>query len=90
VQLSGVLVPAGSYHFTVARDRRSVVVSDADHRLVTTFLVFPILRAKAGEAITMRPSVGGAPPEVSALFVGGGTAGVQLILPRAPQELVGR
>src|SRR5688500_17300484 len=89
VQLSGVVVPAGRYQFAVARDGRSVVVSDADHRFVTTFLVVPILRAKAGDSITMRPAVNGAPPEVSALYVGGGTTGVQL-LPRTSQPLVSR
>src|SRR5687767_11148995 len=62
VQLSGVLLPAGAYSFAVARDRLSVVVSDAHQRVVAMVMVSPITRTKAGDVITMRPSVGGAAP----------------------------
>jgi hypothetical protein len=80
VQLSGVLLPAGSYQFSLTRDGRSVVVSDAARRVVTTLAVIPISRAKRGDIVTMRPSaVAGGPPEVSALYSGGGTAGVEFV-----------
>ena len=49
VQLPGVVLPAGNYHFAVARDARSVVVSGADHRIVTTVAVVRITRAESGK-----------------------------------------
>ena len=81
VQLPGVVLPAGNYHFAVARDARSVVVSGADHRIVTTVAVIRISRAQAGSLVTMRPSTDGAPAQVSALYSGGGTAGVEFVYP---------
>jgi hypothetical protein len=79
VQLPGVLLPAGSYSFSSTNDGRSVVVSDADHRVITTLMVIPIRRPKAGAVITLRPSVAGAAPEVSAFYTDGGTAGVAFV-----------
>jgi hypothetical protein len=79
VQLPGVVLPAGSYQFALARDARSVVVFAADHRVVTTVVVIGITRALAGSLVTMRPSTDGAPPQVSALYSGGGTTGVEFV-----------
>ena len=79
VQLRGQLLSAGSYGFAIERDGRSVVVSDADHRVVATLRGIPITRSKRGDIITMRPSVAGAAPEVLALFPSGGTAGIEFI-----------
>jgi hypothetical protein len=81
VQLPGVVLPAGSYHFAVARDARSVVVSGADHRIVTTVAVVRITRAASGSLVTMRPSTDGAPAQVSALYSGGGTSGIEFVYP---------
>ena len=81
VQLPGVVLPAGVYHFALARDARSVVVSAADHRIVTTVAVVRITRAEAGNRVTMRPSTDGAPAQVSALYSGGGTAGIEFVYP---------
>jgi hypothetical protein len=79
VQLPGVVLPAGSYHFALARDARSVVVSAADHRIVTTVAVMTTTRTQSGSLVTMRPSIDGAPPQVSALYSGGGTTGVEFL-----------
>ena len=79
VQLPGVVLPAGVYHFALARDARSVVVSGADNRIVTTVAVIRTTRAEAGSRVTMRPSTDGAPPQVSALYSGGGTTGVEFV-----------
>jgi hypothetical protein len=79
VQLPGVVLPAGIYHFALARDSRSVVVSAADHRIVTTVAVVRITRDRAGSLVTMRPSTDGEPPQVAALYSGGGTSGVEFI-----------
>lgn len=81
VQLPGVVLPAGNYHFAVARDARSVVVSGADHRIVTTVAVVRITRAETGSLVTMRPSTDGAPAQVAALYSGGGTAGIEFVYP---------
>jgi hypothetical protein len=77
VQLPDVLLPAGDYHFSIARDRRSVVVSQAGGRVITTLQVVPVTREKRGTTITMSAPVEGAVPEVLALFSGGGTEGIQ-------------
>ena len=79
VQLPGVLLPAGSYVFAVTRDGRSVVVSDAESRIVTTLPVAPITRAAGGDVITMRSPIGTAAPEISALYISGGTKGVEFL-----------
>ena len=79
VQLPGVVLPAGDYHFALARDARSVVVSSADHRIVTTVAVIRITRAEAGSLVTMRPSTDGTPDQVSALYSGGGKTGVEFV-----------
>jgi hypothetical protein len=79
VQLPGVVLPAGNYHFALARDARSVVVSAADHKIVTTVAVIRTTRAQAGSRVTMRPSTDGAPEQVSALYSGGGTSGVEFV-----------
>lgn len=85
VQLSGVLLPTGSYDFSIQRDGRLVVVSDAAHHVVATLVeCVPITRSKRGDVIAMRPSVAGTAPEVLALFPDGGTAGIEFI--RAPQK----
>ena len=76
VQLPGVLLPAGAYHFSFPADGRVVVVSDSQHRVLGTFVVNPISRPKGGDIITLRPSVGDAAPEVAALYPTGGTTGV--------------
>ena len=85
VQLPGVLLPAGSYTFTVAPDSRSVVVSDGDKHFVTTLQVAPITRAARGDIITMRSAVEGAAPEIVAVYSNGGTKGVQFLY-RAVQK----
>jgi hypothetical protein len=79
------LLSAGSYGFSVQRDGREIIVSDADHRVVTTLRGVPIKRSKRGEVITLRPSVAGAAPEVLALFPAGGTTGIEFIS-RGPQK----
>jgi hypothetical protein len=79
VQLPGVVLPAGRYQFALARDARSVVVSGADHRIVTTVAVVRTTRLQAGDLVTMRPSTDGAPAQVSALYSGGGTTGVEFL-----------
>ena len=79
VQLPGVVLPAGNYHFALARDSRSVVVSAADHKIVTTVAVIRTTRGQAGSLVTMRPSTDGAPAQVSALYSGGGTSGVEFV-----------
>lgn len=85
VQLPGVLLPAGNYQFAVASDRRSVVISDADHRIVATLMVVPVTRAQRGTVILMRPSIGGAAPEVTALYLDGGTNGFEFVRAGAPK-----
>ena len=82
VQLPGVLLRAGSYAFAVTRDGRSVVVSDAEHRVVAKLEVAPITRAAGGEVLTMRSAVGTAVPEISALYTSGGTNGVEFLYTR--------
>jgi hypothetical protein len=82
VQLPGVLLPAGSYAFAVTLDGRSVVVSDAAHRVVAKLEVAPITRAAVGEVITMRSAVGTAAPEISALYTSGGKNGVEFLYDR--------
>jgi hypothetical protein len=69
VQLSSVLLPAGNYQFAVASDRRSVVVSDADHRIIATLMVIPVTRAQSGTVILLKPSIGEAAPEVTMLYL---------------------
>jgi hypothetical protein len=83
VQLSGVLLPAGDYQFAVTSDRRSVVVSNADRRIVATLMVVPVTRTQPGAVILTRPSVDGAAPEVTALYLDGGTNGFEVIRPAA-------
>ena len=79
VQLSDVLLPAGSYQFAIARDRRSVVVSEAAGRVIATLQVVPVTRTAPGKTITMLPTAAGATPEVSTLFSGGGVSGVEFV-----------
>lgn len=79
VQLPGVLLPAGGYTFALGRDGRTIVVSDAERHIVATLHVAPITRAAAGNIITMRPAVGTAAPEISALYPGGGKTGVEFL-----------
>jgi hypothetical protein len=79
VQLPGVLLPAGSYQFAVTGAGRTVRVSDADGRNLATFSVVPITRSTLGSVVIMRPSLAGAPPEVSALYAGGGRAGLEFV-----------
>src|SRR5687768_8068176 len=82
VQLPGVLLPAGDYTFAVTSDGRSVMVFDAKRRIVTTLQVAPVTRAAAGDIIAMRSAVGTAAPEISALYTGGGTKGVEFLYRR--------
>lgn len=77
VQLAGVLLPAGRYHFAQGNDRRTVVVTDAGDRIVAISAVTPISRPKGGPIVTLRPQVGQAAPDVFALYFGGGTTGVE-------------
>ena len=77
VQLAGVSLPAGRYHFAQGSDRRTVVVTDAGDRIVAIATVTPITRSKSGALVTLRPQVGQAPPDVFALYFGGGTTGVE-------------
>ena len=79
VQLPGLLLQAGAYEFSLIRDGRTVVVAGADHRILGTFAVSPITRAKPGEIIILRPSAAGAAPEVAALYSNGGTSGVEFV-----------
>lgn len=79
VQLPGVVLPAGTYHFALARDARSVVVTGSDNRIVTTVAVMRTTRAEKGTLVTMRQSTDGAPAQVSALYSGGGTSGVEFL-----------
>lgn len=79
VQLPGIELAPGNYRFALARDARSVLVSDAEHRIITTLPVIPTTRASRGNIVTMRPSVDGAPPQVSALYLSGGTSGVEFV-----------
>jgi hypothetical protein len=67
--------------FQVMGDGSSVVVSDAERHIVTTLQVVPITRAAAGDVIVMRAAVGTAAPEISALYTGGGTRGVEFVYP---------
>lgn len=85
VQLPGVRLPAGSYQFSVTRDGRTVRVSGTDGRTFGTFAVLPIRRSVPGEIVVMRPSVAGAPPEVSALYGRAGTTGVEFVYRRVPK-----
>ena len=82
VQLPGVLLPAGSYQFAITGGR-TVRVSGADGRNLATLPVVPITRATPGNIVIMRPPLAGAPPEVSALYAGGGTAGVEFVYRKA-------
>ncbi|CAN5793975.1 hypothetical protein BH24ACI4_BH24ACI4_21670 [soil metagenome] len=83
VQLPTVLLPAGTYHFTVNDgDRGLMTVTGTGGRFVTRFSVNPTTRAKAGEKVVMR-SVEGQPSEVSALYPTGGKSGMEFIYHRA-------
>jgi len=88
VQLPGVSLPAGSYTFALSSDRRTVAVSSAERHIVTLPVV-PTTRAARGNIITLRPAVGTAAPEISALYAGGGREGVEFLyggVPTAAQE----
>jgi hypothetical protein len=84
VQLPGLVLPAGQYTFSLAVNRRSVVVSDVNHRVVTTLIVQSITRAKRGDTFTVRSSAAGS-PEISEWYAGGGTTGVQFAYSRVAQ-----
>ena len=84
VQLPGVLLPAGSYQFAITGGR-IVRVSGADGRNLATLAVVPITRSTPGTIVIMRPPLAGAPAEVSALYAGGGTAGVEFVYRQAPK-----
>jgi hypothetical protein len=87
VQLAGILLVAGTYEFAVAPDRRSVVVSDANRRVVTTLMVAPVSRARSGDVVVMRPGREGASPEIDAMYLDGGRNGFQIVRPaNAPQR----
>ena len=81
VQLAGMVLTAGTYQFAVAADRRSVVVSDADRRVVTTLMVVPVSRARVGDVVVMRPASNGASPEIEAMYLDGGRNGFQIVRP---------
>jgi hypothetical protein len=83
VQLPGVVLPAGTYQFAVAHDRRSVVVSDADRRIVTTLMVVPTSRARRGDVVVMRRDTAGPTAEVVAMFLDGGRNGFEFVRPEA-------
>ena len=82
VQVPGVLLPPGRYVFAVSREGRTVVVSDAKRHTITTLHVAPVSRAAGGDIITMRPAVGAAAPEISALYTSGGKNGVEFLYRR--------
>jgi hypothetical protein len=82
VQLPGVSLASGNYTFAVTADARTVVVSNAKGQTVTVLQVLPITRAAAGDTVTMRAAVGTAAPEISALFEGGGTHGIEFVYRR--------
>ena len=81
VQLAGVVLSAGTYQFAVAPDRRSLVVSDADRRIVTTLMVVPVSRARRGDVVVLRPGSNGGSPEISAMYLDGGRNGFQIVRP---------
>jgi hypothetical protein len=81
VQLPGTVLPAGIYSFRFVGDGRTVVVSDVDHRVLTTLGVLPTTRPQRGDIVVLRTSAGDAAPEVSALYPDGGTQGIQFVFP---------
>lgn len=85
VLLPGVELPAGSYTFAVIGSGRTVVVSDINRHVIATLQVTPITRSARGDMIAMRAAVAGRAPEISALYSGGGTTGVEFLYPR-PQK----
>ena len=83
VQVPGAVLAPGVYHFALSRDRKTVVISDSNRRIVTTVRVIEVSREKDGPRLTMRPAAAGTPPEVAALFSTGSTRGVEFIYARA-------
>ena len=83
VLVPGAVLDPGVYHFALAGDRKTVVISDSNHRIVRTVKVVEVSRDKNGPRLTMRPSVAGTPPEVAALYATGSTRGVEFIYTRA-------
>jgi hypothetical protein len=79
VQVPGAVLPPGVYHFTLSKDRKTVSISDANHRIVKTVRVIEVSREKNGPRVTMRPSGSGAPPEVAGFYSTGSTRGVEFI-----------
>jgi hypothetical protein len=63
----------------VAPDRRRLVVSDADRRIVTTLMVVPVTRASRGDVVVMRPTSNGASPEIAAMYLDGGRNGFEIV-----------
>ena len=86
LQLAGTLLPAGTYQFALAADRRSVVVSNADRHVVTTLMVVPVSRARRGTVLVTRPVTNGAAPEVSAMYLDGGTDGFEIVRPASRER----
>jgi hypothetical protein len=83
VQLPTVLLPVGTYYFTIHDgDDGFITVTGKNSRFVTRFSVSATTRAKGGEKVVMR-AVEGKPSEVSALYPTGGTSGMEFIYHRA-------
>jgi len=79
VQMPGVVLAPGVYHFTLSNDRKAVSIADASHRIIKTVKVVEVSRDQNGPRVTMRPSVSGAPPQVAAFYSTGSTRGVEFI-----------
>ena len=84
VVVPGAVLAPGVYHFALSKDRKTVVISDSNRRIVTTVRVVEVSREKDGPRLTMRPAVAG-PPEVAGLFSTGSTRGVEFIYTRAKE-----
>ena len=85
VLVPGAVLAPGVYHFALSTDRKTVVISDSNRRIVTTVRVIEVSREKNGPRLTMRPAAAGAPPEVAALFSTGSTRGVEFVYARAKE-----
>jgi hypothetical protein len=85
VQVPGAVLAPGVYHFALSKDRKTVVISDSNRRIVTTVRVIEVSREKNGPRLTMRPAGAGTPPEVAALFSTGSTRGVEFVYARVKE-----
>ena len=79
VQMPGMVLAPGVYHFTLSKDRKTVSIADASHRILKTVQVLEVSRDQNGPRVTMRPSSAGTPPQVAAFYSTGSTRGVEFI-----------